>query len=96
MWTLKPKCGAFKEPQLLNQAGSLTLIIPLDLTEPKKVDKNYKPIGKPLIAADAIRQANRGEIIFYVTSRDAPQAFDIDEIPVDAAIVAIVDTVSED
>ncbi len=68
--------------------------VKLNVVQP--IDKNYKPIGKPLIAADAIRQANRGEIIFYVTSRDAPQAFDIDEIPVDAAIVAIVDTVSED
>ncbi len=68
--------------------------VKLNVVQP--LDENYKEIGKPIIAADGIQAAERGNIVFWVTSRDAPQAFDIDEIPVDAAIVAIVDEISKE
>jgi len=67
--------------------------VKLNVVQP--LNEDLEPIDEPLIAADAIKQANRGEIVFYVTSRDAPQAFESEEIPVDAAIVGIVDIVSK-
>lgn len=68
--------------------------VKLNIVQPLKED--LKPFGKPLIVADAIRQADRGELIFYVTSRDATEAFEDPFIPVDASIVAIVDQVDSD
>ncbi len=68
--------------------------VKLNVVQP--LDGDLKPVGEPIIAADAIRQAGRGELIFYVRSRDATQAFKSDFIPVDAAIVAIVDEISKE
>jgi len=67
--------------------------VKLNVVQP--LDENLKPVGQPIIAADAIRQAGRGELVFYVRSRDATQAFDDPFIPVDASIVAIVDEISK-
>ncbi|MBN1899476.1 MAG: EutN/CcmL family microcompartment protein [Spirochaetes bacterium] len=68
--------------------------VKLNVIQP--LDENEKPYGQPIIAADAIKQAGRGELVFYVRSRDATEAFDSSFIPVDASIVAIVDEINKD
>lgn len=53
-------------------------------------DKNRKPIGEPHVAADAT-QAGEGDLVSCVGSREAALAFDPSFVPVDAAIIGIVD-----
>lgn len=53
--------------------------------------KQQQPVGKPVVAADATAQAGPGELIFMVGSREAAQALPIPFVPVDHAIVGIVD-----
>ncbi|MBU1077085.1 MAG: EutN/CcmL family microcompartment protein [Spirochaetes bacterium] len=67
--------------------------VKLNVVQP--LNDDLKPYGEPVIAADAITQAGRGELIFYVTSRDATEAFKDPFIPVDASIVAIVDRIDK-
>lgn len=55
--------------------------------------KNSQPEGEPVIAADATAQAGPGELVFIVGSREAAQALPITFVPVDSAIVGIVDDV---
>ncbi|HEX6385562.1 MAG TPA: EutN/CcmL family microcompartment protein [Anaerolineae bacterium] len=49
--------------------------------------------GKPVVAADATAQAGPDELVFIVGSREAAQALPIKFVPVDHAIVGIVDEV---
>lgn len=65
--------------------------IKLNVVQP--LNAGLEPAGEPVIAADAIRQAGRDELVFFVTSRDATEAFENAFIPVDASIVAVVDSV---
>ena len=58
--------------------------------------KEQKPTGEPLVAADATTQAGPGELVFIVGSREAAQALPITFVPVDHAIVGIVDEVDLD
>lgn len=53
-------------------------------------DKNKNPIGEPHVAADAA-QAGEGDFVSCVGSREAALAFDPSFVPVDAAIIGIVD-----
>ncbi len=55
--------------------------------------KQQKPVGKPVVAADATEQAGPGELIFMVGSREAAQALPEPFVPVDHAIVGIVDDI---
>jgi ethanolamine utilization protein EutN len=55
--------------------------------------KTQQPKGEPVVAADATAQAGPGELIFIVGSREAAQALPITFVPVDHAIVGIVDEV---
>lgn len=55
--------------------------------------KNGSPDGEPIVAADATAQAGPGELVFIVGSREAAQALPITFVPVDSAIVGIVDDV---
>lgn len=57
------------------------------------LDENRQPKGDPYIAADATRQAGPGELVFVVASREAALALEHSFVPVDAAIVGIVDDV---
>ncbi len=50
------------------------------------------PKGTAVVAVDAV-QAGPGEVVFLVSSREASQALPEPFVPVDAAIVGIVDTV---
>jgi microcompartment protein CcmK/EutM len=50
--------------------------------------------GKPLVAVDSVG-AGAGERVFYVRGREAAFPFLPAEVPTDAAIVGIVDQVSD-
>lgn len=59
------------------------------------LDEELKPIGEPIIATDSTARRGRSEIVYFVTSGDAvPTGQDGAKIPVDAAIVGIVDDVT--
>jgi ethanolamine utilization protein EutN len=58
------------------------------------LDKHRQPAGEPVVAADATAQAGPGELIFMVASREAALALPVKFVPVDHAIVGIVDQVS--
>jgi ethanolamine utilization protein EutN len=58
------------------------------------LDRALKPIGGQLVAADAIHMAGPGELVYFVAAREAAQAMPDPFVPVDHAIVGIVDAVS--
>ncbi len=49
--------------------------------------------GPCVVAADAVHQAGVGEIVYFVASREAAEAMEPRFVPVDHAIVGIVDEV---
>ena len=57
------------------------------------LSKQQEPVGEPVVAADATEQAGPDELVFIVGSREAAQAMPITFVPVDHAIVGIVDDV---
>ena len=64
----------------------------LTLLVVKGLDLDGNPSGSYVIAADSVG-ANRGEVILYATGSSARQTFNTKERPVDAVIMAIVDSV---
>lgn len=52
-----------------------------------------EPEGVPYVAADAVHMAGPGELVYVVGSREAAQALPNTFVPVDHAIVGIVDEV---
>ncbi len=65
--------------------------VPLLIVQP--LDKKLQPKGKAIVAADATRMAGVGELISYEGGREAAMALDQTFVPVDHAIIAIVDGV---
>jgi ethanolamine utilization protein EutN len=57
------------------------------------LNKTQQPAGDPVVAADATAQAAPGELVFIVGSREAAQAMPETFVPVDHAIVGLVDDV---
>lgn len=57
------------------------------------LDKNERPEGSPIVAADAVHMAGTGELVYVVASREAAEAMAVRFVPVDHAIVGIVDEV---
>jgi ethanolamine utilization protein EutN len=55
------------------------------------LDKTGKPKGKALVAADATRMAGPDELVYYEGGREAALALDPWFVPVDHAIIGIVD-----
>ena len=55
------------------------------------LDKQGHPKGVPVVAADSTRMAGPGELIYYEAAREAALALDPWFVPVDHAIVGIVD-----
>lgn len=53
--------------------------------------KQQQPQGQPVVAADATAQAGPDDLVFIVGSREAAQALPNTFVPVDHAIVGIVD-----
>jgi ethanolamine utilization protein EutN len=63
----------------------LLLVQPLDHTQ--------QPLGGLEVAVDTVR-AGKGDLVFLVGSREAALALEPSFVPVDAAIVGIVDKVA--
>ncbi|HEY2091101.1 MAG TPA: EutN/CcmL family microcompartment protein [Thermoanaerobaculia bacterium] len=66
--------------------------VPMLLVQP--LDKTLKPKGKAIVAADSTRMAGPGELVSYEGGREAAMALDPSYVPVDHAIIAIVDGVN--
>ncbi len=58
------------------------------------LDRWQQPKGEPVVAADAVHMAGPGELVYFVASREAAQALEETFVPVDHAIVGIVDEVT--
>jgi ethanolamine utilization protein EutN len=65
--------------------------IKLLLVQP--LDRRLQPIGGQVVAADAVHMAGPGELVYFVAAREAAQAMPDPFVPVDHAIVGIVDAV---
>jgi ethanolamine utilization protein EutN len=68
--------------------------VPLLLVQP--LDPEGQPDGRSLVAADATRMAGPGELVYYEGGREAALALDPWFVPVDHAIVGIVDDVERE
>jgi len=65
--------------------------MPMLLVQP--LNKKRDPVGSPIVAADPTRMAAPGEFIYYESSREAALALDPWFVPVDDAIIGIVDDI---
>jgi ethanolamine utilization protein EutN len=63
----------------------------LSIVQPQNNDASNA--GKTIVVADPERLAGIGDQVIYVTSTDATQAFTTGRVPVDAAIVELVDSI---
>jgi ethanolamine utilization protein EutN len=68
--------------------------VPLLWVQP--LDKRQQPEGRPMICADGTRMAGPGELIYWEASREAALTLDPWFVPVDHAVVGIVDGVQLD
>ena len=57
------------------------------------LNKHQQPEGEPVVAADATAQAGPDMLVFIIASREAALALPVNFVPVDHAIVGIVDEV---
>jgi len=58
------------------------------------LDRDQRPDGDMVIAADAVDMAGPGELVYIIASREAALAMPVPFVPVDHAIVGIVDQVA--
>jgi ethanolamine utilization protein EutN len=58
------------------------------------LDESLRPAGRSVVAADAVHMAGPGELVYFVASREAAEALEPRFVPVDHAIVGIVDQVA--
>ncbi len=58
------------------------------------LDRQQRPTGRQVVAADAVHMAGPGELVYFVSAREASQALEETFVPVDHAIVGIVDEVA--
>lgn len=65
--------------------------IPMLIVQP--LDKHQKPSGSAVVAADPTRMVGPGELIYYESSREAALLCDPWFVPVDHAIVGIIDDI---
>lgn len=59
------------------------------------LDVHREPSGEPYVAADATGQAGMDELVFVVSSKEGAFALPVEFVPVDAAVVGIVDDVDD-
>lgn len=64
--------------------------VPMLFVQP--LDREGQPKGAPLVAADATRMAGHGELVYYEAGREAAMVLEPTFVPIDHAIVGIVDT----
>jgi ethanolamine utilization protein EutN len=65
--------------------------VPLLIVQP--LDKDGAGKGRTLVAADATRTAGIGDTVLYEGGREAAMALDPAFVPVDHAIIGIVDQI---
>lgn len=58
------------------------------------LDRDLQPAGSQVVAADAVHMAGPNELVYVVYAREAAQAMPDPFVPVDHAIVGIVDDVN--
>ena len=63
--------------------------VPMLLVQP--LDQNRHDTGSPIVCCDATRMAGPQELIYYEGGREAAMALDPWFVPVDHAIIGIVD-----
>lgn len=68
--------------------------LPMLLVQP--LDRRGEPTGSMIVCADGTRQCGRGELVYYEASREAALLLDPWFVPVDHAIVGIVDELTDD
>ena len=66
--------------------------IKLLLVQP--LDRHLQPVGGQVVAADAVHMAGPGDLVYVVAAREAAQAMPDTFVPVDHAILGIVDAVT--
>ena len=87
--------------QLARVIGTVVATVKADGLEGVKfliiqpLDRQQEPKGDPVVAADAVHMAGPGEVVYYVSAREAAVAMPNTFVPVDQAIVGIVDEVAE-
>jgi ethanolamine utilization protein EutN len=59
------------------------------------LDVERQPQGEAYVAADATHQAGLDELVFVIASKEAAFALPVEYVPVDAAVVGIVDDVDD-
>ena len=57
------------------------------------LDRQLEPKGAPVVAADGVAMAGPDDLVFFVASREAALALPETFVPVDHAIVGLVDAV---
>ncbi len=57
------------------------------------VSREGQNVGHPLVVADPLHLAGSGDTVVYVTNTDATQAFDKKVAPVNASLVALIDSI---
>jgi ethanolamine utilization protein EutN len=57
------------------------------------LDRRLTPVGNQVVAADAVHMAGPDELVYFVAAREAAEAMPNRFVPVDHAIVGIVDAV---
>ena len=60
------------------------------------LDERLKPVGGTLVAADATNTAGPGDLVHYEGGREAALALETTFVPIDHAIVGIIDQVTLD
>jgi len=73
-----------KDPSL---EGTRLLIV-------QPLDEKHNPISEPLVAVDTLHDAGVGETVYFVTGGDAVSVIPGKRMPVDVAIVGLVDSIS--
>lgn len=58
------------------------------------LDEKRNPISEPTVAVDTLHDAGLGEIVYIVTGGDAVSVIPGKRMPVDVAIVGLVDSIS--
>jgi ethanolamine utilization protein EutN len=87
--------------QLARVTGTLVATVKADGLKGVKflivqpLDRRRRPEGSPVVAADGVHMAGPGELVYIVGAREASQALPDTFVPVDHAIVGIVDAVEE-
>lgn len=59
------------------------------------LDRQQEPAGSVIVAADAVAMAGQDELVYFISSREAALAMPEPFVPVDDAIVGLVDQIHD-